>query len=215
REDHRDQRHAGGLRRRVRRGVGMGAGERGRPERAHDGDRDPEEAEVAGSTADPPAADRVGRREVREAAVTRALFLIGALIACAAPACATTGGDDVILRAMLAEMQRRSALHLPSADAPYFVGYTIDDEYRYEADATFGALTWTNETHRRPAKIEVRVGSYDFDSSDFVRQWAVPDPTRRDLPLADDVLALRRDLWLGTDAAYKQALEQLAAKHAA
>ncbi len=147
--------------------------------------------------------------------MTRALALV--LFLCAAPALAlgTTGGDDAILRAMIEELHRASSLTLPKNDAPYFVAYTVDDEYRYEADATFGALTWTNETHRRPAKIEVRVGSYDFDSSEFVRSWQVPDPVRRELPVTDDVLAVRREFWLGTDAAYKQALEQLAAKRAA
>lgn len=147
----------------------------------------------------------------------RAVACLLVVVACgaAATARATTGADDPLLRAMIEELKRRTALHLPTAAAPYFIGYTVDDEYRYEADAEFGALTWSNETHRRPAKIEVRVGSYDFDSSEFVRQWAVPDPTRRDLPLADDVLALRRELWLGTDAAYKLALEQLASKRAA
>jgi hypothetical protein len=115
---------------------------------------------------------------------------------------------------MIEELGRATAIRLPSTDPPFFVAYTVDDERRYEADATFGALTWTNETHRRPAKIEVRAGLYEFDSSEFVRSWQVPDPVRRELPVTNDVLAMRREFWLGTDAAYKQALEQLAAKRA-
>jgi len=64
-------------------------------------------------------------------------------------------------------------------------------------------------------RVEVRVGSYDLDNSEFVSRlsaFTIIGSRPRPIVVEDDYLALRRDLWLATDRAYKQVLEQLAQK---
>ena len=68
--------------------------------------------------------------------------------------------------------------------------------------------------------VEVRVGSYAFDNTNFLGDLGALAGAIRQLrvaalPLDDNYQELRRHLWLATDDAYKSALEQLAAKQTA
>ncbi len=111
---------------------------------------------------------------------------------------------------MQAELDReRSALVLPGMQHPYYIEYRVDDFASYEAVANYGALTTEQEGHQRVVRVNVRVGSYTFDSSssrgDGVVQLA---------PTDNNVEAIRYALWLATDDAYKGALRNFAAKQA-
>jgi hypothetical protein len=60
----------------------------------------------------------------------------------------------------------------------------------------------------------MRVGSPDFDNTNFtpasrVRSGLTRSYGRASLPVSDDLISLRRAIWLETDAAYKTALERL------
>ena len=83
-------------------------------------------------------------------------------------------------------------------------------------EATFGASVRRDRSHMRTLRVAVRVGSHDLDNSEFLA--AAPMFSMRSFPRSlvreDDYDALRHDLWLATDAAYKEALEQLARKRA-
>jgi len=128
--------------------------------------------------------------------------------------------DDVILKAMTDELARYPQLRVAGGggdDAPYFLSYTLDDTDAYEASASFGALTSSSRTRFRFPNIEVRVGGYDFDNTGHVYS-GLYSGSRYDtepLPLDDDYLALREGFWLGTDHAYKAAVESIARKRAA
>jgi predicted Zn-dependent protease len=66
-------------------------------------------------------------------------------------------------------------------------------------------------------QTQVRVGDYDFDSSEFVPAQAggaAGSGVTSSIVIEDDYDALRHALWLSTDAAYKQSIEQLARKRA-
>ena len=53
----------------------------------------------------------------------------------------SASGDDPVLRAMLAEMQRsKSQLKLADVQAPYYVDYRLMDVDQYVAEAAFGAV---------------------------------------------------------------------------
>lgn len=129
----------------------------------------------------------------------------------------STATNDVIVKAMSDEMTRSIIeLKIGNLDKPYFIQYMVLDEDEYEARATFGSLTLTNPTKQRLVFTQVRVGSYDFDNTEF--QGAGGGGGGGGLyqgPMEDDYDNLRHTLWLGTDAAYKSAVEVIAQKRSA
>ena len=104
-------------------------------------------------------------------------------------------------------------LKLADSPRPYYIAYGISDVEQASASATFGAETAAFGYRGRLLRTDVRVGVPAFDNTNF------PDGSLSSgveaLPVDDDYAALRRELWLRTDEAYKAAVETLAKKHAA
>ena len=127
---------------------------------------------------------------------------------------------DPVMRAMTDELQRSvSELQFKDLEKPYFIQYTMVDQERYRASATFGALTASDTGHARILQAQVRVGDYDFDNSEFAAggggfQGAPPSGVTTQTVIDNDYDSIRHALWLATDAAYKQSVEQLARKRA-
>jgi predicted Zn-dependent protease len=123
------------------------------------------------------------------------------------------------MRAMSDELTRSmTELKLNNLDTPYFIQYIVLDEDEYAARATFGALTQSNPLKQRLVYTQVRVGSYDFDNSEFAVGPGGAGGAGGGLfrgSLEDDYANLRHTLWLGTDAAYKSAVEVIAQKRSA
>jgi hypothetical protein len=125
---------------------------------------------------------------------------------------ATSPGVDAALDA---ELARTATLRLADAPAPYFVAYDVLDGTVTNAFAEQGALVSRGVEDYRNLRVEVRVGDPTFDSSNF-RAFGEPDGVvQRRLPVEDTPVALRREIWLATDRAYKHAVEQLSRKEAA
>lgn len=150
------------------------------------------------------------------------MSLLLALALSAAPAAAQTPPPGVdaartpLVLAAEAELERIAQLHLPDSPAPYLVAYEVIDGEVATAEALFGALTTTDDGPYRMLRVDVRVGDYSLDSGNFEGNFGDRSGTRvRLLPDEDDVLALRREIWLATDEAYKGATEQLSSKLAA
>ena len=130
----------------------------------------------------------------------------------------STPAPDAVMRAMSDELQR-SVLELQFKDLekPYFIQYTVVDQERYRASATFGALTASDFGNVRILQAQVRLGDYDFDNSEFAGggfQGTPPSGVTAAGPIENDYNSIRHALWLATDAAYKQSVEQLARKRA-
>ena len=124
---------------------------------------------------------------------------------------------DVLLRAMEHELARSlDTLQLEELEKPYFVEYAVVDTLSTVFEATFGAGVRRDQSRMRSVRVDVRVGSHELDNSEFLgmRSFMSMSAFPRNLVQEDDYLALRHDLWLATDAAYKAALEQLAQKQA-
>lgn len=124
---------------------------------------------------------------------------------------------DILLRAMQDELARSAAtLELEELERPYFIEYAVVDTQSTVLEATFGASVRNNESRQRSLRVDVRVGSHELDNSEFLgmRSMFSMGSFPRSLVQEDDYDALRHDLWLATDAAYKEALEQLAQKRA-
>jgi TldD protein len=118
--------------------------------------------------------------------------------------------DDVVLAAMRAELDRsKSQLKMENVAAPYYIEYRVYDVDQYSAEASFGALRADIRLRLRILRVVVRVGDYKQDSYFGQGQGTVDY-----MPVEDDTLALRHQLWLATDRAYKAAAESLTAKQA-
>jgi TldD protein len=119
-------------------------------------------------------------------------------------------GDDPVLQAMSAEMERsKGNLKLEQMAAPYYLEYRITDMDALTADASYGALRSSVHTRLRFLRVVVRVGDYKQDSFFGQGQGVIEI-----VPVEDDVMALRHQIWLATDQAYKAASEALSAKQA-
>jgi PmbA/TldA metallopeptidase C-terminal domain len=130
-------------------------------------------------------------------------------------ALATEPGEDVVRQAMAAEMARTmKELQIPNEPRPHRVVYVVTDTELASAGATFGASLGASSRRWRTLRVEVRVGDRNFDSGNFVENIFSSDfPSP--LPMEDDLLALRRELWLRTDEAYKRAVDAIGKKRAA
>lgn len=140
------------------------------------------------------------------------LALLAVLVAAAALAQET----DVILRAMQDEMERSRALKVMSPEQ-YYIEYALHDGESISATATLGALLSSRRIAFRMPRIQIRVGDYGFDDTNFVGSGYYSG-TRYDVdefPLDDSYPVLRQHLWLATDAAYKAAAEAFSMKRAA
>jgi len=109
-----------------------------------------------------------------------------------------------------------SELRREGMEPPYFIEYTVVDRQGYKLTAVLGAVEKEEGERQRWLSVGLRVGSREFDNSGFVSRssgsngdaWAW-------LPVEDDYDALRREIWLATDQAFKRALGTFAAKRAA
>lgn len=125
------------------------------------------------------------------------------------------GEEDTVMRAMRDELARSmQSLKIDGAEGPYFIAYRVFDVVSERANASLGSLLNRGTGASRQLVVELRVGSHDFDNSNYV--GASPSRTvRAALPLGEDYEALRRQIWLATDRAYKQAVNDLSGKTAA
>jgi TldD protein len=116
--------------------------------------------------------------------------------------------SDPVLRALQAELARSKAqLKMENVGAPFYIEYRVFDVEQFEANAAFGALREQNRTRLRLLRALVRIGDYKVDSY-YGSGQGVSDI----LPLDGDELALRHQIWLATDQAYKGAGEALSGK---
>jgi hypothetical protein len=94
---------------------------------------------------------------------------------------------------------------------PYFLSYEITETHLIRVGASFGALSYNNEQRSRMLDIDLRVGDYALDNTHPVRgsatNWS-DRYSRINIPIEDDVHAVRSVLWYHTDRKYKRALER-------
>jgi len=129
--------------------------------------------------------------------------------AMAAAHAAATG--DGLLEALLTELDRSKAqLKMDQVQPPYFIEYRVSEVEDFGAEAAFGALREDQHLHYRVLRVVVRIGDYKQDSF-----YARGQGETTILPLDNDPIALRHQIWLATDDAYKAAGQALADKQAA
>ena len=118
---------------------------------------------------------------------------------------------DGLLEALLTELDRSKAqLKMDQVQAPYFIEYRVNEVEDFGAEAAFGALRENQHVHVRVLRVVVRIGDYKQDS-----YYGRGQGETTILPLDNDPIALRHQIWLATDEAYKAAGQALAEKQAA
>jgi microcin-processing metallopeptidase PmbA/TldD-like protein len=146
-----------------------------------------------------------------------------ALLLCVSVAVAhAQAANDIVLKAMHDELDRSmQKLRLETLEKPYFISYRVLDSEDTNVSASFGALTSSSQGRSRRINVEVRVGNYELDNTNFVSfGFEMSGMTgvfsgNAQLPLDDDYSELRRQMWLATDGTYKKAVGDLARKKAA
>lgn len=124
--------------------------------------------------------------------------------------------DDPVLRAMRDELQRSMTLNFASLEKPYFIEYAIEDGHRVQVSSVLDGIVSVEESDYRVPRVAVRVGSPQFDNTNYVgSRLSYSGRYGASFPLEDDYGTLRRSFWLATDQAYKSALEAISRKHAA
>jgi len=115
---------------------------------------------------------------------------------------------DVLFEALLTELDRSTAqLKMDQVQAPYYIEYRVNDVDDFNAEAAFGAVRQSERGRIRVLRVVVRIGDYKLDSyyNRGVGSASI-------LSLDDDPIALRRQIWLLTDEAYKSAADAYAEK---
>ena len=128
-----------------------------------------------------------------------------------------TAPKDAIFQAMDAELERARTLKLETLDKPYYIEYGVDEHEGYTIAASLGALYAPSNITFRVPRVRVRVGSNEFDNTNYVfsdyYSGSRYDPDQ--LTLDNDIGVLRRAFWLASDRAFKGAVEAIARKRAA
>jgi TldD protein len=115
---------------------------------------------------------------------------------------------DPLFDALLTELARSTAkLKMDQVQPPYYIEYRVNDVDDFSAEAAFGAVRESQRTHIRVLRVVVRIGNNKQDS--FYNQGV---GSASILSTDDDPIALRRQIWLLTDDAYKNAADAYAEK---
>jgi len=88
---------------------------------------------------------------------------------------------------------------------PYFLSYAVADNDSVTMTAQYGALTNKNESRRRLADVQVRLGTPAQDNTHGDHRNSAL--TTIPLPLTDDRAAIERSLWFATNRGYAKALD--------
>ncbi|HTM19509.1 MAG TPA: metallopeptidase TldD-related protein [Kofleriaceae bacterium] len=119
--------------------------------------------------------------------------------------------DGPLARALKSELARGRALTMPGAGTTYHLAYRVLDTQSIRIEADRGGLVERRQWRQRRLAVDMRVGDRNLDSSNY------EDVGFRDralLTIDDNLAVLQRQIWLATDAAYKDAAERLEKKRA-
>jgi TldD protein len=119
---------------------------------------------------------------------------------------ATPGSTDPqLLKTMQQELDRAMSSLSKADPAPYFISYSVNEEFGTVIMASSGALVANMNRHDRTADISVRVGNRELDNTHGENRFNAI--TSASLPLDDKPDAIARVLWLNTDRMYKKAAQ--------
>jgi hypothetical protein len=121
--------------------------------------------------------------------------------------------QEEIFRAMRDEIKRSMIdLKLESLAKPYYVAYTLRLRHSQRVSSVLGSLVDSSSNYFAVLNVELRIGDYKIDNTNFfdvgLGFFGSSDDEEgfknRNIPFEVSYQNLRRELWLATDAAYKQ-----------
>lgn len=124
--------------------------------------------------------------------------------------------DEDILNAMRDEITRSmNNLKLESLQKPYYIEYKLRMRRAEKITASLGNIVEKGSSDFAQLTVDLRIGDYRFDNTNFfdvgLSFFGSSDDEEgfknRKVQYEQDYNTLRRELWLATDAAYKQASE--------
>lgn len=148
--------------------------------------------------------------------MTKTMRIIGF---CLALTIGSFAQSSVILDALKDELARSmDKLKIENEAGPYYLSFLLKDNYSLSINGNSGAIVSDIGTRSRVLRIDLRVGDYGLDNSNFLSSSGIlgllGGVGGRPV-LDDDYNVLRRQIWIETDRAYKSALDNLTKKKAA
>jgi TldD protein len=142
--------------------------------------------------------------------VMAGMALPGRVVQAAEAHAETAQTSSVLVNTMESELQRAmNSLGSSSAGTqqpkPYFLSYSVADGEQVSIAAQFGAITTSNQSHRRFADVQVRIGSPAEDNTHGDHRNSAL--TTIPIPLTNDREAIARSLWFATNRGYGKALD--------
>jgi hypothetical protein len=124
---------------------------------------------------------------------------------------------DPILKAMKDEMARSKPLAVAGGQPIYFIECDMDDVHSLSVQASMGGLLNVRANAFRIPNVKLRVGDKNFDNTNYIFSELFQGSRfdQGQLPLDNNIPALRHNYWLAIDRAYKTAIEAIGRKKAA
>jgi len=149
--------------------------------------------------------------------IIKSALLVAALVVVNSAVAQSESFENIAFKAMQDEMNRNlSNLKLDKLKSPYYISYLITDANMYSAEAQLGALVDVRNRPYRNQATTVLVGNHQRNNLNFVNEnklfgwygssFYIP------MTLENSYDAVRRSLWVETDAKYKEAAELMESK---
>ena len=129
-----------------------------------------------------------------------------------------TKDSDVLVQALQDEMQRTLAELKDDENNTgeiYFVAYRVFDTKYVSSNYELGAKVSSQRGGNRVLQVDLRIGSYEVDQSNFIGRGIRNLSFQSDIPLDDDYEEIRRVAWRLTDEAFKNRINVFAQKQTA
>jgi TldD protein len=122
---------------------------------------------------------------------------------------------DFLLGLMKEEMNREMAV-LKTRDIPaYYIDYRVRAITSASVQASFGSIVSANENNIRVFSANVKVGSYELDNthqeSGMDIEAGAPFSGISIIPIDNDPLVIKKEMWQSTQQAYRTAMESFKA----
>ncbi len=140
------------------------------------------------------------------------LFLSMIAVGVAPDAVSATPAPDVLLDAMVREVDRTMTSLSAAPEPPYWMALAVVDRHDISLAATHGATSLPAENRVRMGDVDIRVGDWTLDNTHKIRDagwFDEPDRFVIELPLEDDPAAIQRAIWKATDDTYRSAVRRL------
>jgi TldD protein len=121
-----------------------------------------------------------------------------------------TFAQSTVLKIASEELDRNFRILKEKADPPpYFISYEITQEEFSSIGATLGAISVNNSARTRHLDVSLRTGSPRLDNYHRVRGERGQSTSGAQISIDDNPIAIKQQLWIETDRAYRDAAERL------